>query len=121
MVFIIIAIVIVVLVFILIAWSDEKQKKYKMSPLELSEYEKKKRDNLEGFLHGAIVGSFICPFCQNTNCVRIKRIEKKTGISGGKATGALLTGGVSLLVTGLSKKEKVTEAYCSKCKQTWHF
>jgi hypothetical protein len=45
----------------------------------------------------------------------------KKGISGGKATGALLTGGVSILASGLSRKEKVTEARCANCRQTWHF
>ena len=43
----------------------------------------------------------------------------KKGISGGKATGAVLTGGLSLLATGLSRKEMVREAYCYNCKMTW--
>jgi hypothetical protein len=49
-----------------------------------------------------------------TEQVRVKR-----GISGGKATGVVLTAGVSLLATGLSRKQTVLRATCSKCRVTW--
>lgn len=45
----------------------------------------------------------------------------KAGVSGGKATAALLTGGFSLLAMGLSRKQRVTEAWCSNCQSTWCF
>ncbi|HYA40277.1 MAG TPA: hypothetical protein VEF34_03175 [Syntrophobacteraceae bacterium] len=47
--------------------------------------------------------------------VEIEVKQMKKGISGGKATAAILTGGFSLLVTGLSRKEQLTEAKCRKC------
>jgi len=33
--------------------------------------------------------------------------------------GAVLTGGLSLLATGLSRKERVTEAQCGNCRVKW--
>ena len=48
-------------------------------------------------------------------------IVKKVGISGGKATAALLTAGISTLATGLSRKEKLTQAHCENCDSTWNF
>lgn len=38
-----------------------------------------------------------------------------------QGTGAILTGGVSILATGLSRKEAATEAFCTHCKSTWQF
>lgn len=63
----------------------------------------------------------ICPHCMHTNCVQMKREKNKNGISGGKATGAILTGGVSLLATGLSRKQWVTKCKCTHCKSQWMF
>jgi hypothetical protein len=63
----------------------------------------------------------ICPHCQERGSVWTRRVKVKKGISGGKVMGGLFTGGISLLATGLSKKEKVTEAHCSSCKQTWYY
>lgn len=63
----------------------------------------------------------ICPHCQSKGSVRTKKIEQKKGISGGKATAAVLTGGASLMVTGLSRKEIATQAHCSNCNNTWFF
>jgi predicted RNA-binding Zn-ribbon protein involved in translation (DUF1610 family) len=64
---------------------------------------------------------FVCPHCGTQDCVYSRRVKVKSGISGGKATGALLTGGLSLLATGLSRKEQKTEAYCDNCKTQWKF
>jgi len=63
----------------------------------------------------------VCPHCQTKGNVSTQRAKKKQGVSGGKATGALLTGGVSLLATGLSRKQKVTEAKCATCGSKWVF
>ena len=71
--------------------------------------------------HGALSEHMICPHCQTKGRVLTKPIQRKAGISGGKATGAILTGGVSLLATGLSRKEALTEAHCLNCSSTWHF
>lgn len=71
--------------------------------------------------HGPINPALICPHCQEQGHVHTKSVQQKKGISGGKATAALLTGGVSMLATGLSRNEQATEAYCGNCKSTWTF
>src|SRR5690348_14328204 len=43
--------------------------------------------------------AMICPQCQVRGKVFTTKVSVKKGISGGKATGALLTGGLSLLAT----------------------
>lgn len=62
----------------------------------------------------------VCPHCQVTGRVTSKQVKMKKGVSGGKLTGAVLTGGISMLGTGLSRKEKVTEMSCGNCKTVWH-
>lgn len=63
--------------------------------------------------------NMVCPHCQTKGTVWVEQIKVKKGISGGKATAAILTGGLSLLATGLSKKGMVTEASCKNCGMTW--
>jgi hypothetical protein len=63
----------------------------------------------------------ICPHCQTRGRVSTSAGTQKAGISGGKATAALLTGGLSLLATGLSRKVNVTNAHCGNCGQNWSF
>jgi hypothetical protein len=62
----------------------------------------------------------VCPHCQVAGHVRATQTKVKKGVSGGKATGALLTGGLSMLATGLSRKETVTQMHCTNCNVTWH-
>jgi hypothetical protein len=71
--------------------------------------------------HGVIKDKMLCPHCQERGCVHVKEVKRKMGVSGGKATAALLTAGLSLWVAGLSRKEKISEAYCGNCETTWHF
>jgi hypothetical protein len=63
----------------------------------------------------------VCPHCQVFGHVRTERVKVKKGISGGKATGAVFTAGISLIATGLSRKETVTKATCGNCGSVWHF
>jgi hypothetical protein len=63
----------------------------------------------------------VCPHCGKRGYVRTEQVRLKKGISGGKATGAILTGGISLVATGLSRKEDATKAQCSNCDSVWHF
>lgn len=65
--------------------------------------------------------SMICPHCQTKGQIHTKAVTLKKGLSGAKATGALLTGGLSMLATGLSRKENCTQAHCTKCNSTWFF
>src|SRR4051812_31552128 len=57
----------------------------------------------------------VCSHCGTRGHVQTRQARRKRGVSGGKATGALLTGGASLLATGLSRKVTVTEARCAAC------
>jgi hypothetical protein len=61
----------------------------------------------------------VCPHCQTKGRVRTKQVKVKKGISGGKATGAVLTGGLSMLATGLSRKTTATQMTCGSCRVTW--
>jgi hypothetical protein len=70
---------------------------------------------------GPVHPKLLCPHCQKKGTVRTKKTKRKKGVSGAKATGALLTGGLSILVTGLSRKEDETRAHCDNCDCTWHF
>src|SRR5262245_62922855 len=61
--------------------------KYSLSPAERA--------------HGPRNAQMICPHCQAKGTVHTQPVRCKKGISGGKATAAILTGGVSILATGL--------------------
>ena len=78
-----------------------------------------------GFLaeltYGPIRPEMVCPHCQTKGHVRTMPVRRKRGISGGKVMGGLLTAGTSLLLTGLSRKEQVTQAHCDNCGATWDF
>lgn len=70
---------------------------------------------------GPLNPAMVCPHCQTTGRVHSKQVVNKAGISGGKAAGAVLTGGASLLVTGISRTAYVTQAHCEACNNTWSF
>ncbi len=76
---------------------------------------------LEQEAYGNLNPKMICTHCSEKGNVRTKPAVQKKGISGGKATAAVLTGGVSLLATGLARKENNTQARCGNCKNTWIF
>ena len=61
----------------------------------------------------------MCPHCQTRGQVKTAQVRVKKGISGGKATGAVLTAGLSLVATGLSRKATVTKATCGNCGMSW--
>ena len=73
------------------------------------------------FTYGKLYPEMVCPHCQVKGKVRCQPVKNKKGISGGKAVAALLTGGASMLVTGLSRKEASTAAYCGNCTSVWGF
>jgi hypothetical protein len=77
--------------------------------------------NYRTMKHGEINAKLKCPHCDETGQVRTKPAKVKAGISGGKAAGALLTGGVSMLATGLSRKVSVTQCRCDNCSSVWTF
>ena len=61
-----------------------------------------------------------CPHCGAAKSVTRRLVEQKQGISGGKAAGGLVTGGWSLFVTGLSRKQIVNQLECASCGMLWH-
>jgi hypothetical protein len=69
--------------------------------------------------YGVLNPKLQCKYCNGTESVRYKRFTRKAGFSAGKATAAVLTGGYSLLATGLSKQEGVGKFYCENCKMSW--
>lgn len=69
--------------------------------------------------YGKLNAALICPHCQTKGRVRTKWVDEAAGISGPKAIGAAATGGLSLLVTGISRKRQVTRAHCGNCTSTW--
>lgn len=71
--------------------------------------------------HGSLSEKMVCAHCNTSGMVHTKKTEKAMGVSGGKATGALLTVGLSLLLVGLSRKEKFTRAFCANCGAEWTF
>jgi hypothetical protein len=71
--------------------------------------------------YGPINPAMHCPHCEKRGAIRTKRVKRAKGISGGKATAALLTGGASMLLTGLSRRERSTQVYCGNCRNLWHF
>lgn len=104
-----------------VAHQHEQEALSKMSPTERSAYLAKKRDAAASLSWGPLNHALLCPHCQTRGKVRTKSLKVKKGISGGKATAAVITGGVSLLATGLSRKEATTQAHCDSCNSTWNF
>jgi transcription elongation factor Elf1 len=70
---------------------------------------------------GELRPQIVCQLCGERGQVRTKQVKRKTGVHGGKATAALLTGGLSMLATGLSGKQMVTEATCGSCESKYQF
>src|SRR6266436_5474504 len=83
----------------------EKEKRAAMSPHELQLYvenekavaatrrrekEERSRQASDTYNHGPINPMMVCPHC-NTSQIRTKEVVNKKGVSGGKATAALLT------------------------------
>jgi hypothetical protein len=92
---------------------DSKKLSY-LNPEERKEYDRSK-------LLGPVRPQIVCAHCQVRGGVRTKGIQKDCGISGKKATVAALTGGISILATGLSKEENLTQAHCDNCGSTWAY
>ncbi len=87
-------------------------------PAELTRWERDAVARQAG--HAVGRAAIVCPHCHVQGHVSTQPVKVKRGISGGKAAGALLTAGVSVLATGLSWKEAVTECSCGNCGITWH-
>lgn len=105
-------------------WAEraEKQKQLAASAERAREANLQAQKNaLASSQYGPINSAMMCPHCQTKGEVRTKSITQKKGVSGGKAAAAVLTGGVSILAVGLSRKEASTQAHCDNCGNTWLF
>lgn len=98
---------------------ERKQAEYRADQKRRAQLQAAERSAF--WAYGRTNSQMVCPHCQTRGKVRSKPIDKKAGISGGKATAALLTGGLSILATGLSRKEALTQAHCDNCDSTWAF
>jgi|ERR1035437_47848 hypothetical protein len=96
--------------------TDKEIKKEQEDKLEK---ERLWKENNKDIIWGNIFSEIICLHCQTKGHVRVKQVINKKGVSGGKATAALLTGGISLLATGLSRKENESQLHCDNCGMTW--
>ncbi len=92
-----------------------------MSPEERSDFLAEQREAELRSTYGEANPEMICPHCRNKGTVRTQRVQRKKGISGDKAAAAVLTGGLSVAATGLSRKETLTQARCDSCENTWDF
>lgn len=116
---------------VLVVWVFYKQQKQRaqklaaMSPTERSEFLAEERrlqkESSLDRLHGPRKPMVVCPHCQTRGQVRLKTAKRKKGVSGGKATAAILTVGLSVVAVGLSRKEGGTEAHCANCDSQWFF
>jgi len=76
---------------------------------------------LDDLAWGPVNPHMICAQCQTRGQVRTKAVKRDKGISARKTSLGLLTFGTSLLLTGLSRKEKLTQAHCDHCGSHWDF
>ena len=110
------------LIFIIVAYYAYKSyKRSGMSTEQRTKYDEQQKKIDDELTWGALNSALVCPHCQTKGHVRTMSVKRKRGISGAKATGALLTGGLSILATGLSRKEGLTQAHCGNCSSTWDF
>jgi hypothetical protein len=116
-----VVIVLLVIVAIVGFAIQNYQKLAPMSSQERAEYERQRFNQRMAFAHGPLNPALVCPHCQSKGCVRVKAVTQKMGVSGGKATAAILTAGISMLATGLSRKQNFTQAHCQNCNSGWMF
>jgi hypothetical protein len=90
-------------------------------PAALPPAEPKDPAALWEYRFGPINPAMVCPHCQTRGRVHARRVKVDAGISGEKAAAAVITGGISVLVTGLSSAGECTEAACENCLSVWQF
>ncbi len=91
-----------------VANAVEEQKKIdKMPPRQRAAFLAQRMSAQLDQQWGRVNSAMICPHCQNRGTTRTMAVQRKAGISGGKATAAVITGGWSLLATGLARKNQL--------------
>lgn len=118
-------IVLTVIMIVLTVIKKEQEKIARMPPDKRQRYLEKKetrqKEASREIEFGKVNAAMVCPHCQCVGKIRTKEVKQKKGVSGGKATAAVLTGGFSLLAVGLSRREGATQAHCDNCNNTWFF
>jgi hypothetical protein len=99
----------------------ERKQLAEMSPAERAQYFEWKKNRDLSAEYGPINSVMVCPHCQKLGEVRTKPVDRKKGVSGEKAAAAVITAGLSVMATGLSRTEQLTQAYCGNCGNTWDF
>jgi len=106
---------------LLLMTPDERQKYQERKLVEEAQQKSELIQRNQEIQYGATNAAMMCPHCQTNGKIRTKHVQQKKGISGGKAVATVLTGGLSLLAVGLSRKEGATQAHCENCNNTWFF
>jgi hypothetical protein len=109
-------------VILIVAGARKQHAQEQEHVASLSEHDRENKAKAQAeAIYGPLRPTMVCPHCQQKGSVHTKKVTHKAGVSGGKATAAVLTGGASLLAVGLSRKQDLTEAHCTHCNSTWHF
>ena len=61
----------------------------------------------------------VCPHCETKGQVTTRKVSGAPSSSGDTLATAILTAGISLLGSGLSRKLTVTQAWCGNCGEAW--
>lgn len=110
-----------IFVSMLVSMVRDARRKAEMSETDLEQEAMDVLERERRIAHGPLNIAMVCPHCREKGAVRTFAVERDSGISGGKATAAVLTAGISLLATGLSRKDLRTRAHCENCENSWEF
>lgn len=100
---------------------SEEQRKLDVMRMKSELEIQRLKDKTEKAIRDNPTLALVCPHCQTRGRVTTRAVSVKTGFSTGKASFAVVTLGFSTLLTGLAKKEFVTEAHCDACGSTWRY
>jgi hypothetical protein len=106
---------------VLSAAETNQEKLAAMTPIERKGLLELRAERVATVKWGRLNHTIICPQCHTKGAVRMRWEMRKGGVSGGKATAAILTGGTSLLLPGRYRWQEATEAHCDNCTSTWKF
>jgi FtsZ-interacting cell division protein ZipA len=112
---------IAIIVFAIFVHKFDKEEIARMSPQERKKHYSEQTAKQLETKWGPINPSIACPHCNEEGKIHTKSVKRKQKIHAGKATAAMLTGETSMLGTGLSRKQGITQAYCGNCHNTWDF
>ena len=60
-----------------------------------------------------------CQYCNGVGTVVVQQMKRKKGVSPGKIAGAVVTGGISLVGTGVAKKVWMNQLTCTAWQMRW--